>query len=81
MFNLSLICRHEAVMRPLAPPCPHLLPLLAWAAALLPSLPNLFIFKVAEIQESFQNNIKCRSKTWRKRRNVSVTSQAGQKLQ
>ena len=40
--------RHEAVMRPLAPPCPHLLPLLAWIAALLPSLPNLFIFKVRQ---------------------------------
>jgi len=38
-------------MRPLAPPCPHLLPLLAWLAALVPSLPNLFIFKVEDMEK------------------------------
>jgi hypothetical protein len=34
-------------MRPLAAyPRPLLLPLLAWATALLPSLPTLFVFEV-----------------------------------
>jgi len=60
MLVALAVDRHQAVRQPMVlPPRPLLLPCLAWAAALLPSLPVLFIFEVESRPHGGEEILEC----------------------